>query len=196
MTAQRKASVETSEPRVPGMARPLAVVFVFLTMLMGEAQATTFRVVVVPGLELSDLQSLEERGAVGLLVPGAGPETSADRAFAALERGEVRNSLRGESPEGSPMIAVETADRVPNGNVIVLALPQGGDQANDRRYPVAVLGSGFEGLLESDSTRIPGLVSIADIAPTALGQDDGLTSEAKDDAVVELRELEIGRAHV
>jgi hypothetical protein len=190
MTAHRTTSGEASEPRVPGMARTLAVAFVFLTMLVGEAQATTFRVVVVPGLELSDLQDLQERGAVGLLVPGAGPETSADRAFAALERGEVRNSLRGGSPEGSPVIAVETADEVPSGNVIVLALPQGGDQANNRRYPVAVIGPGFEGLLESDSTRIPGLVSIADIAPTALGRDDGLASEPNDDAAAELRELD------
>ena len=172
------------------MARTLAVALAFLTMLVGEAQATTFRVVVVPGLELSDLVSLKERGAVGLLVPGAGPETSATLARAALVRGEVRNSLRDGLPEGRPLISVESASEVPAGNAIVLVLPEGGEQANNRRYPVAVLGPGFEGLLISDSTRIPGLVSIADIAPTALGREDGLASQASDDPVGELISLD------
>jgi hypothetical protein len=168
------------------MARTLAVALAFLTMLVGEAQATTFRVVVVSGLELFDLEGLEERGAVGLLVPGAGPETSATLARAALVRGAVRNSLRDGLPEGRPLISVESASEVPEGDVIVLALPDSGRQANDRRYPVAVLGAGFEGLLVSDSTRIPGLVSIADIAPTALGREDGLTSRPSDDPLGEL----------
>ena len=69
-------------------------------MLVGEAQATTFRVVVVRGLELADLTALADKGAVGLLVPGAGQKTSADLARAALVRGEVRNSLRDGMPEG------------------------------------------------------------------------------------------------
>jgi hypothetical protein len=168
------------------MARTLAVALAFLTMLVGEAQATTFRVVVVSGLELFDLEGLEERGAVGLLVPGAGPETSATLARAALVRGAVRNSLRDGFPEVRPLISVESASEVPEGDVIVLALPDSGRQANDRRYPVAVLGAGFEGLLVSDSTRIPGLVSIADIAPTALGREDGLTSRPSDDPLGEL----------
>jgi hypothetical protein len=72
----------------------------------------------------------------------------------------------------------------------VLALPEGGEQSNDKRYPVAVIGPSFHGLLVSDSTRIPGLVSIADIAPTALGRDDGLTSQASDDPVGELLALD------
>ena len=36
---------------------------------------------------------------------------------------------------------------------------------------------GYDGLLTSDSTRVPGLVSIVDVAPTALGQEDGLGSQ-------------------
>jgi hypothetical protein len=172
------------------MARTLVVALAFLTMLVGEAQATTFRVVVVPGLELSDLSELADRGAVGLLVPGAGPRTSAERARAALVRGEVRNSLRDGLPADRPLISVESADDIPEGNAIVLALPQGGEQANTRRYPVAVIGGGYEGLLVSDSTRIPGLVSIADIAPTALERDDGLRSQASDDPAGELVALD------
>ena len=46
------------------------------------------------------LQNLKDRGAVGLLVPDAGPRTSGARARAALERGAVRNSVLGGLPEG------------------------------------------------------------------------------------------------
>ena len=157
-------------------------------MLVGEAQATTFRVVAVPTLDIERLDS----GAVGLLVPGAGPETSAALARAALVRGEVRNSLRNGLPEGPPLISINETS--PPGRfelpVIVVVLPEGGEQPNDRRYPIVVLGGGFDGLLVSDSTRIPGLVSIADIAPTALGRDDGLTWQAADDPAGELLALD------
>jgi hypothetical protein len=170
------------------MARTVAVALAFLTMLVGEAQATTFQVVVVPTLDIERLDS----GAVGLLVPGAGPETSAALARAALVRGEVRNSLRNGLPEGPPLISINETS--PSGRfeppVILVVLPEGGEQPNDRRYPIAVLGGGFDGLLVSDSTRIPGLVSIADIAPTALGREDGLTWQAADDAAADLRALD------
>ena len=43
-------------------------------------------------------------------------------------------------------------------------LPPTGRTENDRRYPIALVGGGASGLLTSDSTRIDGLVSIADIA--------------------------------
>lgn len=172
------------------MARTVALALTFLTMLAGEAQATTFRVLVVPGFELTDLGAYETRGAVGLLVPDAGPETSAARAEAALVRGEVRNSLRG-LPEGPALISFGTAaEPLPPGPAIVLGLPEGAEQPNDRRYPIAVIGAGYEGLLTSDSTRIPGLVSIADVAPTALGRDDGLGWESADKPAQALLELD------
>ncbi len=73
----------------------------------------------------------------------------------------------------------------------MLGLPVGGTQPNDRRYPIAVLAPGYEGLLTSESTRIPGLVSIVDVAPTALGpRRDGSAREAADDPVSELAELD------
>src|SRR5687768_2437505 len=170
------------------MARTIALALAFLTMLVGEAQATTFQVVVVPTLDFERLDG----GAIGLLVPGAGPETSAALARAALVRGEVRNSLRNGLPEGPPLISINETSapgrlELP---VIIVVLPEGGEQPNDRRYPIAILGDGFEGLLVSDSTRIPGLVSIADIAPTALGQDDGLTWQMADDPAGELLALD------
>ena len=73
---------------------------------------------------------------------------------------------------------------------IYVGLPEGGLQPNDRRYPILVVGPGYEGLLTSDSTRIPGLVSIADIAPTALGREGALGSEPSPNAVDELRDLD------
>ena len=147
---------------------------------------------VVPGLELADLQELEDRGAVGLLVPANGETTSGAQARASLVRGEMRNSfLDGGIPEGTPLVSLETAAAPPaTGPVIVLGIPSGGEQPNDRRYPVAVLGEGFRGLLTSDSTRLPGVVSIADIAPTALGEPDGLGSGPMADAAARVLELD------
>jgi hypothetical protein len=154
------------------------------------ASAQERRVVVVPGLETGDLAALANRGAVGLLVPDAGPETSGARARAALERGAVRNSILGGLPEGDSLLDVETAATVPTGPAIVLGLPTGGEQPNDRRYPIAVVGEGYRGVLTSDSTRIPGLVSIVDVAPTALGEEGALGSTADDDPLGTLKDLD------
>src|SRR5829696_8123951 len=79
------------------------------------ASAQERRVVVVPGLEPGDLAALTDQGAVGLLVPDAGPKTSGARARAALERGAVRNSVLGGLPEGEARLDVETAGAVPPG---------------------------------------------------------------------------------
>lgn len=148
-------------------------------------------VVVVEGLELADLETLAPAGAVGLLVPGAGPRVSEEAALAALVRGKVRNSLRGGLPSGPVLIEYETSAEPPlAGPVIVLSLPAGGDQSHEARYPIAVLGGGFEGLLTSESTRIPGLVSIVDVAPTALGEEGGLGWAAAPAAAAHALELD------
>jgi hypothetical protein len=175
------------------MARTAVVALAFLAFMAGPAQATTFQVVVVPGLTLDDLEDFADRGAVGLLNPGAGPETSRALAMRALVTGEVRNSLR-EDGFGGGLPLIISVDERPlgsvDGNVVYVGLPQGGRQPNDKRYPILVVGPGFAGLLESDSTRIPGLVSIADVAPTARGEDDGLESQSAQDTVSKLRELD------
>jgi hypothetical protein len=148
-------------------------------------------VIVVAGLDLDHLEPLASRGAVGLLVPAAGPRASARSAEAALVRGRVENSLRGGLPGGEPLISFRRAQAPPReGPAIVLGLPRGGDQPNDRRYPIAVLARGYRGLLESESTRIAGVVSIVDVAPTALRDDDALQSRETEDAVPRLRELD------
>jgi mono/diheme cytochrome c family protein len=47
---------------------------------------------------------------------------------------------------------------------VYVVLPPSGRTENERRYPIAVVGDGFRGVLTSDSTRIDGLVSLADVA--------------------------------
>ena len=176
------------------MARTAVVALAFLALMAGPAQATTFQVVVVPGLTLDDLEDFADRGAVGLLNPGAGPETSRALAMRALVTGEVRNSLREEDASGGGLRLVFQVEEAQlgsvDGNVVYVGLPEGGRQPNDKRYPILVVGPGFAGLLTSDSTRIPGLVSIADVAPTARGEDDGLDSQSAQDTVSKLRELD------
>ena len=166
------------------MARAAALAFVLFSFIVGEAQATQlFRVSVV-----DQPLAAHPKGAIGLLVPGAGPDTSRAQALAALERGKVENSLRGGFPSGPKLIEITPASG--EGPRIYVSLPAGGTQSNDRRYPVLVVGRGYHGILTSDSTRIPGLVSIADIAPTALGTDGKLGSQADDDPVATLNALD------
>jgi hypothetical protein len=157
-------------------------------LVPGSAQAgQKLPVIVLPDLGLADFANLPP-AAVGLLVPDAGPETSSARALAALLRGEVKNSLRGDPPSGPVLIHLARRSVLPN--VIIVGLPAGGTQPNDRRYLVAVAAPGFDGLLTSKSTRIPGLVSVADIAPTARGEEGALGSQPSADPLAELRELD------
>jgi len=115
---------------------------------------------------------LSERGAVGLLRPSYGPTTNRRRAVAELVRGTEVNARLGGVPKGRPLINVTRAAVFPNCHHLCIVLqlpPRGGPIANNRLYRIAVIGRGFHGLLTSPTTHIPGLVSIVDIAPTALG---------------------------
>ena len=66
-----------------------------------------------------------------------------------------------------------------------MSLPPPGRSENDRRYPIALLGS--RGLLTSDSTRIDGLVSVTDIAKGRLrvvpNDDPAAALETLDDRI-------------
>jgi hypothetical protein len=65
---------------------------------------------------------------------------------------------------------------------------------NVRRYRIAIAGGGYHGLLVSDRTRIPGLISIYDIEPTVKALDEGdtppVTSRDDPDPERTLRELD------
>jgi hypothetical protein len=137
-----------------------------------------WHVVVLEKISDKTLAVLAHRGAVGLMRPGYGPTTSRDRAIAELVRGAETNARLGGFPPGKALIGfnTETGPTVPHCNMcIVLQLPpRGKSMANNRLYRVAVIGQDFHGLLTSPTTRIPGLVSIVDIAPTALGRQLGV----------------------
>ncbi len=79
-------------------------------------------------------------GALGLLVPGHGVTVTRAGALAELAK-----------------------QRPPAGVEVYIALPPPGRSHNVRRYPIAVVGPGFSGLLTSSATRIPGFVSIQDL---------------------------------
>lgn len=129
-----------------------------------------FRVIVLPRITDATFATLAHRGAVGLLRPGYGPTTNRRRALAELVRGTEVNARLGGVPKGRPLIDASKASVFPNCNMcIVLQLPpRGAPTANNRLYRIAVIGQGFHGLLSSPTTHIPGLVSIVDVAPTAL----------------------------
>jgi hypothetical protein len=166
----------------------LALLVFFLVPAVGKPQGAprSFNVYVVDGPFPTD------EGAAGLLVPGAGPETSREQALASLLRGEVQNSLRGALPEGDQAINLATLSGPPTPPYILVSLPQGSTQPNDRRYPILAFGPGLrDGILVSDSTRIPGLVSIADIVPTAVGSTaDTLRAKPDSDPAATLADLD------
>jgi preprotein translocase subunit SecG len=152
-----------------------------------------FRVLVMDHVSESVFRELASRGAVGLLVPGVGPTTNRRQALAELERGAEVNARLGGVPSGPRLLTTSHATGIPTGHgVVVVALPPPGKPGtNDRRYRIAVVGRGFHGLLSSKTTRIPGLVSIVDIAPTALGHARGaLTSAASARPLADLASLD------
>jgi hypothetical protein len=182
------------------VAAPIACVLALAAA--GTANASTqseftghhrqiFRVVVVPSLTRADLPALARRGAaVGLLVPNAGPTTSAGDAFAGMVRGILYNA-RLARPRDAVLIRVVRSDKAPvRGPAIVLALPPQHEVDNTRRYPIAVLGPGYHGVLVSKLTRVPGLVSMADVARTALGTQYRLRSQSSADPAAALTRLE------
>ena len=169
------------------MSRPLrTVLLVSLVALAVAAPASArtvpgsppFRVVIVDHLNTRDLRHLASRGAVGLLVPGYGPTTNFRQALAELVRGAEVNAHLGGVPKGPRLLSASMVTGLPSEPrlIVVTMPPKGPPGNNDIRYTIAVLGGGFHGLLVSPTTRIPGLVSIVDIAPTALGHARGSLS--------------------
>ena len=133
------------------MARALALALLVLT-LAGTAGAAV-RVV-----EPFPLDRYAGSGAIGLAVPGAGPTVTRDSAFNTLLTGKVVSSLLGGAPAGTRLVALDTG---PPPDTLVVLPPAG--RSENTRYPIA-LTPGPRGVLTSSSTRIDGLVSLADVA--------------------------------
>jgi cytochrome c551/c552 len=142
-----------------------------------------------------------DRGAVGLMVPGAGATVTRAGALAGLERGKVPNALLGSVPRGRVLVR---PSRAPGTQAtLYVSLPPPGQTPNQRRYPVALVGCGFHGVLTSSATHLRGLISIADIAPAARSLAHGgcraspLGAHPTTAAAAELHDLDrsIARVH-
>jgi hypothetical protein len=133
-------------------------------------RGSSLGVVVVDQINDATFAKLARRGAVGLLRPGYGPTTNRRRALAELVRGTEVNARLGGVPKGRPLLNTNKATAYTNCHscIVVQLPPRGAPTANNRLYRIAVIGGGFHGLLTSPTTHIPGLVSIVDIAPTAI----------------------------
>jgi hypothetical protein len=151
-----------------------------------EPPGAPFKVLVVDRMSDATFRQLAGRGAVGLYRPSYGPTTNRRRALAQLVRGAETNARLGGVPGGKPLINANKAKVFHDCRMcIVVKLPRRGwPFANHRLYRIAVIGRGFHGLLTSPTTRIPGLVSIVDVAPTALGHAVGGMSWAPSSAAV------------
>jgi hypothetical protein len=135
----------------------------------------------------------------GLVVAGEGATVTRRGALASLLRGKMGNAIiRGGLPAGEARISLATA---PGRTTFYLALPPPGRHHNVVRYPIAAVGPGYAGILTSTSTRLPGLVSIADVAPSVealrRGNRPRIRSEAEDDPLPRLETLDqrLDRAH-
>ena len=133
------------------MTRGIAAILVALAVAAPAAGAV--RVV-----EPFPLDRYAGTGAIGLAVPGAGPTVTRESALNTLLTGEVESSLLGGAPSGVPLIEL---DRGEAPDALVVLPPD--ERTENTRYPIAV-APGPRGVLTSDSTRIVGLVSLADVA--------------------------------
>jgi hypothetical protein len=152
-----------------------------------------FQVYVLDRISDTTFATLAERGAVGLLRPSYGPTTNRRRALAELVRGTEMNARLGGVPKGRPLIDAKKASVFPNCHmcIVVQLPPRGAPTSNDRLYRIAVIGQNFHGLLSSPTTHIPGLVSVVDVAPTALSghASTALNWTPSDNAVSQLSRL-------
>ena len=135
----------------------------------------------------------------GLLVVGAGPTVTRRGSLASLVRGEMGLSIvRGGLPSGKPLISLA---RAPAETTFYVVLPAPGKHHNVRRYPIAVVGPGYRGILTDSSTRLTGLVSIADVARSAQalerGETPSIRAKAADDPLGQLARFDrrLGQAH-
>ena len=156
-------------------------------LLLLASSATAAPRVTVRVVPLFAAERYASRGAVGSMVPASGSTVSRETALASLTHGKLENSLLGGKPSGKALISLGGP---PSPVTIYVALPPPGRHHNLDRYPIAIVGAGYYGLLRSSSTHIPGLVSIADVAPTVRSLEHGqkpiLTSRTARHAPAEL----------
>lgn len=146
------------------------------------AQARPTIYVVAPG---TIPRFITQPAAFGLFVPGRGGTVSREGAIESLRKPSGR--ILADVAFGLPhQLAPEP--------IVYVELPPPGRHPNTKRYWVAFVGGGYQGILHSGSTRIRGLVAISDIAPTLVAIEEGrsppIGSESDRDASKDLRQLD------
>jgi hypothetical protein len=174
----------------------LAIVVTAASLPAAAARSERVAVVVVP----ASSSVFRSRGAAhGLLVVGSGATVSRRGALASLVRGEMGHALsNGGVPGGKPLISLS---RRPAQTTFFVALPAPGRHHNVERYPIAVRGPGYSGVLTDSSTRLSGLIAISDVAPSlrALrrGERPRIRSQDEQDPLGRLARFDrrLGEAH-
>ena len=136
----------------------MGIVALLVVAAAATAAGADARRVTVLVVEGDQPPAVRAGGAVGLYVPGRGLYVSREEALEALD---IRNL-----PLGLPCGALQ---RCPI--EVFISVPPLVAERNTRRYEITIRGGGYRGLLVSDSTRIPGLVAIEDIADTVRALD-------------------------
>lgn len=158
------------------MVKVLSIVA--LALLATAAPAAAAQDVYVLVITGDQPAALLGRGATGLYVPGQGLYVSREEALERL----------GPLPQ-QPCGAIGQCEFE-----LFVSVPTLGPQRNDTRYEVTILGNGYRGILVSDRTRIPGLISISDIRDTVealeAGRDPPLDWRESAHPLEELRDLD------
>ena len=117
-------------------------------------------------------------------------EPPADAAVALLVAGRGKTVSAAKARE---VLAKVPREECPCSVTIYVTLP-GKEEHNVRRFGIGIVGEGYHGLLVSDRTRVPGLVSLYDIEPTVRALERGekppITSRASSDPEQTLAELD------
>jgi hypothetical protein len=121
------------------------------------------------------LTEAAHQAAVGLMVPGRGPTVSRQETLRAIG-------------------AVSTCRRFCD-FVVFVSVPTPGEHHNITRYPIAIQGRGYRGLLISSRTHIPGLIAADDVAATVRalqrGEKPPITARADPSPAQTLRRLDM-----
>jgi hypothetical protein len=146
--------MSVASSRIRSLGKVLSIVALGLLATAAPAAAQDVYVLVVTGDQPAAVRG---RGAAGLYVPGQGLYVSREEALERL----------GPLPQ-RPCGAIGQCEFE-----LFVSVPPLGQQLNDKRYEVTILGDGYHGILFSDQTRIPGLVSISDIRDTVEALEQG-----------------------
>ena len=152
-----------------------SIVALALLATAAPAAAQDVYVLVVTGDQPAAVRG---RGATGLYVPGQGLYVSREEALERL----------GRLPQ-QPCGAIGQCEFE-----LFVSVRSSAPRRTTSATSVTILGDGYRGILVSDQTRIPGLVTISDIRETVealeTGRDPPVEWQASDHPLEELRELD------